>query len=101
MVADERVEVGDDADGVIDVAFTHFFIRGNAVDAFFQQVVAGVGQNMDRFKHCLANHRLHHVQLELTGFGGHGDGRIVTNNLEAHLVHHLWHHRVHFSWHDG
>ncbi len=28
-------------------------------------------------------------------------GRIVTNNLEANQVHHFWHYRVHFRWHDG
>ncbi len=101
MVADERVEVGDDPDGVVHVAFTDFFIRGNAVNAFFQQVVASVSQDVNGFEHRLANHWLHDVQLQLTGFRGHGHGRIVTNNLEANLVHHFWHDRVHFGWHDG
>lgn len=38
VVADERVEVGDDPDGVIDITFTNFFIRRDAVNAFFQQL---------------------------------------------------------------
>ena len=101
MVTDERVEVGDDPDRVVNVAFTHFFICGNAVNAFFQQVVAGVSQDVDRFEHRLANHRLHYVQLQLTGLGGHRHGSVVTDDFEANLVHHFWHDRVHLSWHDG
>ncbi len=38
VVANKRVEVGDDADGVVDVAFTYRFIGGDAVNAFLQQV---------------------------------------------------------------
>lgn len=83
VVADKRVEVGDDADGVIHVAFTYRFIGGDAVNAFLQQVVAGVGQDMNRLEHRLADHRLHHVQLQLTGFGGHGHSGIVADNFEA------------------
>ncbi len=51
LQADESVEVSDDTDGVINVPFAHFFIRGNAVNAFFQQVVARVAQNADGFEH--------------------------------------------------
>ncbi|MNT15564.1 hypothetical protein D3C72_1506240 [compost metagenome] len=101
MVADERVQVSDDTDGVVDEAFAHGFVRRDAVNAFFQQVVAGIGQNVDGFKHRLANHWLHDVQLQLTRFGSHGHGNVVADDFEAHLVNHFWHHRVHFSWHDG
>ena len=34
MVADERVQIGDDTDRVEDVVFADFFIRGDAVNAF-------------------------------------------------------------------
>ena len=33
VVADKRVEIGDDTDGVIHIAFAHRFVGGNAVNA--------------------------------------------------------------------
>ena len=56
---------------------------------------------MNRFKHRLANHRFHHVQLQLARFGSHGDGGVVTDHLEAHLVDDFRDHRVNFGGHDG
>ncbi len=38
---------------------------------------------MNRLEHRLADYRLHHVQLQLTGFGGHGLSGIVADNFEA------------------
>ena len=56
---------------------------------------------MDRFKHRLANHRFHHVQLQLARFGSHGDGGVVTDYFEAYLVDHFRDHRINLGGHDG
>ena len=41
---DERVQVSNDTDRVVNVTFAHFFVSSDAVNAFFQQVVASVGK---------------------------------------------------------
>ena len=46
------------------------------------------------------DHRHHHVELELTGFRRHRDRRVAPYHLEADLVHHLRHRRVHLARHD-
>jgi len=100
MVADIRVEVGDNTDGIKHVGFAHRFVGGNAIDAFFQQVVAGVGQYMNGLKHRLADDRFHHVQLELARFRSHRHRNIVADDLEAHLIDDLRDDRVNLGRHD-
>lgn len=49
VVTDERVEVSNDADGVEYKRFTDFFVSSDTTNAFFQQVVASVAQNVNGF----------------------------------------------------
>jgi hypothetical protein len=37
VVTDERVQVSNDTDRVVNVTFAHFFVSSDAVNAFFQQ----------------------------------------------------------------
>ncbi len=57
MVADERVGESDVPRQVINVPFAHFFIRGNAVNAFSSRLAARVAQNVDGFEHRLTDNR--------------------------------------------
>lgn len=61
VVVDEWVEVSDDIDGVINVFFVYFFICGNVVNVFFQQVVVCVVQNVDGFEYCLIDNWFYNV----------------------------------------
>lgn len=76
-------------------------IGSNAADAFILQVVTGIGKNMQRLEHRLADNRFHDVQLQLTRFRRYGDTGIVADDLEAHLIHHFRQYGVDFSRHDG
>lgn len=60
-VADIRVQVSDQADGVEHIAFADFAVDGNAFDAFFGEVYRSVAQEGDGFKHTLRDDRLHYV----------------------------------------
>ena len=61
FMADIRVQVSDQADGVEHIAFADFAVDGNAFDAFFGKVYRSVAQERDGFKHTLRDDRLHHV----------------------------------------
>ena len=68
------VEVGDDTDAIHDVMQADVFIHGDAVNAEFPQGHGGIAEQVNALEDALGDHWLHHVQLELSGFGGHGDG---------------------------
>ena len=61
-------------------------VGGDAVDALDAEGVEGVLHPGLRFDDRLDEDRFHHVQLELSGFGSHGDAGIVADHLEADLV---------------
>ncbi len=42
----------------------------------------------------------HHVQLQLSVLGGDGHARVVSEYLEADLIHHLWNRWIDFAGHD-
>ena len=48
-----------------------------------------------------AHQRLERIELQLTGFGCHGDGYVVADDFKAHLVHHFRDHRIDLARHDG
>ena len=75
MVADDVVEVRDDADRVFDVAAADLGVRGDASDAAFTQRIACVDEQVDGLDERLCDDGLHDIELELTGLGGHGGCR--------------------------
>ena len=101
MVADEGVQVGYDTDGVQHVVHADFRVGGDPFHALLAQGDTGFFHQAQGFEHGLTDHRLHDVQLQLTGFGGEGDGDVVTEYLEAGLVDHFRNNRVDLGWHDG
>ena len=86
MVADVRIQISNQTDGVENVAFADFAVDRNAFDAFVGQVDRGVAQEGNGFKHTLGDDRLHNVQLQLTCFGCESDGGVVADDFEADLV---------------
>ena len=63
VVADVRIQISDQTDGVENIAFADVAVDRNAFDAFFGQVDCGVAQEGNGFKHTLGDDRLHNVQL--------------------------------------
>ena len=64
------------------------------------QHVHGALQQADRVEDLEGDQRLHHVQLQLSAFGCHGQGQVVTDHLECHLVNRFRNHRVDLAGHD-
>ena len=101
VMADKRIQVGNDADGVQHIGGTGFAVGGNAVHAFVGQIHAGIAQQRDTFKNRLRNYGFHHIELQLSGFGGEGYGSVVADHFEAHLIHDFRNHGIDFGGHDG
>ena len=72
VVADDLIEVGDNANGLQDVAAAHRLIGLDPGDAQFAQGPHGVGEQVDGLEDGLPNQWLHDIELELTGLGGEG-----------------------------
>ena len=75
-------------------------VGGYADDAMLAQHVHGALQQADRIEQLEGNQRLHDVELQLPGLGGHGQCQVITNHLEGHLVDRFGDHRVDLAWHD-
>ena len=101
LVTDIGIQCGYDTDGVLHHFITTFFIDGNTEDTLFSEGFNGVLQPQQTLDERLGDNGLHHVKLQLTGFGSEAYGGVVTNDLETNLVHHLGDYRVHLSWHDA
>ena len=101
LVADVRVQGGDDADGMLDHLVAVVGIDGDAVDALGAQGVHRIDEPGLAFEDALGDDGLHDVELELAGLGGEGDGGVVADDLEAHLVRDLGDDGVHLARHDG
>ena len=100
-MADYRVEVGNDSDRVQHIATAYLLIGFDPHDAQLPQGRHPTGEKIDGLKDGLGNHRFHDVELELSGLSGEGQRDVISNNLEADLVHHLRDHRIDLGRHDG
>ena len=65
------------------------------------RLVPGVAEDGDALEQGLADDGFHHVELQLSGFGGKGNGGVVADDFEADLVDHFGYHGVDFGGHDG
>lgn len=101
LVADDGVEHGDDADGVLDHLAAAVFVGGDAVDAESAQGVEAILQQVDAFEEGVGDDGLHDVELELTVVGGEGDADVVADDFVADLVHNLGDDGVDLAGHDG
>ena len=101
LVADVRVQGGNDADGVL-----HHFVAALLVDGDAEHTLVGergdsVAEPPKTFKEALRDDGLHNVELELTGLSGKGHGGVVADDLKAGLVGHLRNDGVDLSGHDA
>ena len=101
LVADLRVQGRDNADGVLHHLVAVVHIDGDAVDALGAEGVHHINEPGLALEDALDDDGLHHVQLQLAGLGGEGDGSVVADDLEAHLVRDLGDDGVHLARHDG
>ena len=69
VVADHRVERGDDADAVVDVVAADVLVGRDAVDAVHAQRPRRVHEQRLRLEDAGGDHRLEDVELELPGLG--------------------------------
>lgn len=100
LIADVRRERRDDADAALDKLPAALLVRGDAGDAVVHERVHGVGQRADRLEQAVEDDRLKGVELELPALGGHGDGHVVADDEERHLIDDLRNDRVHLARHD-
>ena len=101
LVADVRVQGRDNADGVLHHLVAVLDIDSDAVDALGAEGFHYVDQPGLALEDALDDDGLHHVQLQLAGLGGEGDGGVVADDLEAHLVRDLGDDGIHLARHDG
>ena len=101
LVSDHRIEGGDDTDRVLDRLEIMRPIDGDAVDTFLTQDRHDIPQPSDRLENTLGNDGLHDVELELSGFGGKGNGGIVSDDFEANLIGDFGDDGIDFTRHNG
>ena len=69
----------------------------NAVDA---ESIETVHHDLCRLEAALCHYRLHCIELHLSLLRRHRHAKVVTDDLVADLVHHLWNNRINLTWHD-
>ena len=101
LVADDGVQGGHDANAVLDHLVAVFLVDGDTEDALFGKGLDDIPQPSEALEEALCDDRLHHVELQLAGFGGKAHGGVVADDLEADLVGYLGDDGVHLAGHDG
>mmetsp|Transcript_101769 Transcript_101769/g.265432 ORF Transcript_101769/g.265432 Transcript_101769/m.265432 type:complete len:537 (-) Transcript_101769:17-1627(-) len=101
FVSDVGQQSSDDPNAVVHHLVAALAVRCDTRYAPFAQDVHASGQNVDRGKELIDDHRLHHVEFQLSRLGAEADGDVVPNCVETTHVHDLWDHWVHLARHDG
>ena len=58
-------------------------------------------QSRNGFKKITKYNRLKSIQLQLSGFCRHGNGGIMSYDVESDLAYYLRNDRIYLTWHDG
>src|SRR5205085_7132222 len=77
VVADVRVQSGDEHERLAQVFVNLRAVEFDAGDAVINEAVTGVFQEADRMEQVVDQHRLEDVQLEVALRAGETDGRVV------------------------
>mmetsp|Transcript_112206 Transcript_112206/g.318133 ORF Transcript_112206/g.318133 Transcript_112206/m.318133 type:complete len:361 (+) Transcript_112206:454-1536(+) len=96
-----RQQRRDDANTVVHHLVATLPVRRDARYTPLAQDVHTSGQHADRREELVDDHRLHHVEFQLSRLGAEADGDVVPNCVETTHVHDLWDHWVHLARHDG
>ena len=101
LVADVRIQGGNDADGVLHHFVAALLVDGDAEHTLVGERRDGVAKPPKTFKEALRDDGLHNVELELSGLSGKGHGGVVADDLETRLVSHLGDDGVDLARHDA
>src|SRR5436190_2983680 len=100
VVADDRVERGDDADRGFHVVLEHLLVHRDAVDAAGAEELGDVEQQMLRFDVRESIQRLVGVELQLPAVRRQRHRGVVGDHPEGHDADHLGNHRIDLAGHD-
>ena len=87
VVADVRVERGDQHQRVVEVFLDIGFVGFDANGAVVVERAAGVGDEADGLQKVVDHHRLEHVELEVARGAADVDGGVVADHLRGHHGH--------------
>ena len=92
---------GDDAHAVLHHVPAPLPVGGDAGDAVVHKGMYRVGQGLHALDQVVEDDGLEGVELQLARLGGHGDGDVVSDDVEGHLADHLGDDGVDLPRHDG
>ena len=81
--------------------FAVFAVCGDSCDAVYDQCIHCFSQSRNGFKKITKYNRLKSIQLQLSGFCRHGNGGIMSYDVESNLAYYLRNDRIYLTWHDG
>ena len=81
--------------------FAVFAVCGDSCDTVYDQGIHCLFQSCDGFKKIAEYNRLKSIQLQLTCFCCHGNGGVMSYDMESNLTYHLWNNRIYLTRHDG
>ena len=96
-----RRQGGDDATGVVHKALAALPIGGDIDDAVVRQCIYGISEEFHRMSQVPENDGFKCIQLQLAGFGCHGNGQVIAHNVKGHLVDYFGDHRIDLARHNG
>mmetsp|Transcript_112205 Transcript_112205/g.318129 ORF Transcript_112205/g.318129 Transcript_112205/m.318129 type:complete len:361 (+) Transcript_112205:454-1536(+) len=96
-----RQQRRDDANTVVHHLVATLPVRRDARYTPLAQDVHTSGQHADRREELVDDHRLHHVEFQLSRLSAEANGDVVPNRVETAHVHYLWNHWIHLAGHDG
>ena len=76
-------------------------VGSDSNDAVVYEGLYGVSQGIDGLEQAVEDDRLESVQLQLACLSSHGDGHVISDDIEGNLVHYLRNNRVYLARHDG
>ena len=100
VVANVRVESGDEHETLIEKFINAIAVGLNASNAVEVEGFTGIGEEGSRVQDVLNDHRLEHIELEVARHATNADGRVVTHNLGADHSNSLALSRVNLARHD-
>ena len=101
VVAQDRIERGDDANGRFHVMREHFLVHRDAIDALGAEQLRRIEEEALRFHEGHALDWFICVELELSTVSGQRHDEVIAHHTEGDEVHHLGHDGVHLARHDG
>ena len=101
VVADERVEGGHEHERRVQVLLDLDAVGLEALDGVLTESPTRIGQQTDRMKNVVDDHRFTDVELEIAPASGHGHGGVVPHHLDTDHDHGFALGGVDLSGHDA